>query len=192
MNTIAYLRRNCLVRDDLPVCLNHLNLVGYGAEIGVGEGLFSAHILKHWLGKRLFSIDPWKCYDNYDDVTNLAQEEQNKVYREARAKLKPFGRRSKIIRQFSHQAAPKFINYLFDFIYLDANHSYEYIKEDINLWWPRLNYGGVLAGHDYLTEENQWADFGVKKAVDEFVQARQIPLHITMESHWRSWMIVKM
>ena len=35
-----------------------------------------------------------------------------------------------------------------DFVFLDANHKYEYIKEDIELWYPKLKKGGIFSGHD--------------------------------------------
>lgn len=52
----------------------------------------------------------------------------------------------------------------FDLIFLDAMHTYEDVKSDIQMWWPRLRSGGVMAFHDYGHD-----DFpGVKKAVDEW------------------------
>lgn len=51
----------------------------------------------------------------------------------------------------------------FDFIFLDAMHTYESVKEDIERWWPRVKTGGIMAFHDY-----GHSDFpGVKRAVDE-------------------------
>ena len=51
----------------------------------------------------------------------------------------------------------------FDFVFLDAMHTYEDVKADIERWWPRVRSGGVMAFHDYGHH-----DFpGVKQAVDE-------------------------
>lgn len=51
----------------------------------------------------------------------------------------------------------------FDMIFLDANHTYESVKQDIEMWYPRVKTGGVFATHDY-----GHGDFpGVKSAVDE-------------------------
>lgn len=55
------------------------------------------------------------------------------------------------------------LNEEFDMIFLDAMHTYEDVKADIERWWPSLVDGGVMAFHDY-----GHADFpGVKRAVDE-------------------------
>jgi len=63
----------------------------------------------------------------------------------------------------------------FDFIFIDANHDYPHVKEDIKLWLPKVKPGGFLSGHDYIN----WA--GVKKAVDELLpDAEQVSV--------RSWL----
>eukprot|EP00557_Chaetoceros_sp_GSL56_P007280 CAMPEP_0176489726 /NCGR_PEP_ID=MMETSP0200_2-20121128/7460_1 /TAXON_ID=947934 /ORGANISM="Chaetoceros sp., Strain GSL56" /LENGTH=140 /DNA_ID=CAMNT_0017886923 /DNA_START=430 /DNA_END=849 /DNA_ORIENTATION=+ len=40
-------------------------------------------------------------------------------------------------------------NNFYDFIYLDGDHSYMGVKQEIPLYWSKLKRGGVLAGHDY-------------------------------------------
>jgi predicted O-methyltransferase YrrM len=51
----------------------------------------------------------------------------------------------------------------FDMIFLDANHEYEAVKQDIKTWWPRIKTGGIIAFHDYGHDDYK----GVKRAVDE-------------------------
>ena len=36
-----------------------------------------------------------------------------------------------------------------DFVYIDANHNYECVKEDIEHWYPKVKVGGIIAGHDF-------------------------------------------
>mgnify|MGYP001594389417 CR=1 FL=1 len=50
-----------------------------------------------------------------------------------------------------------------DFIFIDASHDYEFVKLDLEYWWPKLKKGGVFAGHDYF-----WSPDGVGRAVNEF------------------------
>jgi hypothetical protein len=47
-----------------------------------------------------------------------------------------------------------------DFVYIDASHEYEDIKNDILNWLPKVKNNGILAGHDF-----SWDD--VSKAVKE-------------------------
>ncbi len=60
-------------------------------------------------------------------------------------------------------ATEKWVADEYDMIFIDAMHTYEDVKADINRWWPRVRSGGVLVGHDYRHH-----DFpGVEKAFDE-------------------------
>lgn len=47
------------------------------------------------------------------------------------------------------------------YVFIDASHRYEDVSADIDAWWPLIQPGGVLAGHDY-----QWSE-DVRRAVDE-------------------------
>ena len=48
-----------------------------------------------------------------------------------------------------------------DFVFIDAAHDYESVKQDIKAWLPKVKKGGVIAGDDFST----WPD--VAKAVNE-------------------------
>lgn len=50
----------------------------------------------------------------------------------------------------------------FDFVFLDADHSYAAVKADIAAWRPKVEPGGWLCGHDYGKVQ-----YGVTEAVDE-------------------------
>ena len=50
-------------------------------------------------------------------------------------------------------------------VYIDGNYAYDFVKRDIQLYWPLIEEGGFLCGHDYgLTIPQQ---DGVKPAVAE-------------------------
>jgi len=50
-----------------------------------------------------------------------------------------------------------------DYLYVDADHSYEGCLSDLRLWWPHLKTGGLIAGDDY--DDPRW---GVTQAWDQF------------------------
>ena len=54
----------------------------------------------------------------------------------------------------------------FDWVYIDGNHLYEYVKEDLEVSLRKTKAGGLITGDDYT--EGGWWEGGVKKAVDEF------------------------
>lgn len=66
------------------------------------------------------------------------------------------------MKMTSEQASKCFPDESLDFVFLDADHSYQAVKKDIELWLPKVKVGGVLAGHDFCVA---WP--GVIQAVDE-------------------------
>ena len=63
--------------------------------------------------------------------------------------------------QMTSLAAAAALPSALDYVFLDAAHDYESIRDDIAAWWPKITPGGWLAGHDYTDAE------GVRRAVDE-------------------------
>jgi predicted O-methyltransferase YrrM len=65
----------------------------------------------------------------------------------------------------------------FDFIYIDADHSYSQVLVDLE-WYDWLRSGGILAGHDF--DEGHP---GVKRAVEDKFSGRiQVGIHSTIWS----------
>ena len=168
-------------RDELPALLNARGLLGRGAEIGVKIGNYSDELLSNWKGAELVSIDPWLSADpeEYVDRSNVSQQEFDRFYEQTRERLARHGDRSTIWRMTSVEAAAKVPDHSFDFVYIDARHDYESVKEDLEAWCAKVRPGGILAGHDYVDGDLPEGEFYVKSAVDEFFGARDIPVHGT-------------
>jgi SAM-dependent methyltransferase len=156
------------------------------AEIGVQSGEFSEKLLKSKVLNKLYLIDCWTYQYNYIDIANIEDEQQKILYEYVLKKFEGEPRVS-IIKKFSNQACNLFENDSFDFIYIDADHSYEAVKNDINIWYDKLKDGGILAGHDYVNGLLPEGEFGVKQAVDEFVKEYNKTLYLTNEDNWKSW-----
>jgi predicted O-methyltransferase YrrM len=54
-----------------------------------------------------------------------------------------------IINMESKHASAEIADDSLDFIFIDANHSYNSVLEDITLWTPKVKEGGIISGHDY-------------------------------------------
>jgi hypothetical protein len=71
-----------------------------------------------------------------------------------------------------------------DVVYIDGSHKYEDVVKDIESFWPTVDVGGFLCGHDYMRD---WP--GVTKAVDEFVSGHALSRPRRFEDG--SWLISK-
>lgn len=195
-------------REDIALLLNELNLVGTAVEVGVFRGEFARLLLERWKGRKLILVDPWRHLGDYLDSWNLSDEETEENYRITLSVLSEFKNRVDILRMKSEEAAPFVPDNSCDFIHIDANHSYEAVKRDLELWYPKLRAGGVMSGHDYFdamadehlepirTDESErlpkkvLTSYGVRSAVDEFVAPLNVTLSITSE-HEPMWYFIK-
>lgn len=172
-------------RIELPQALMRLGLNGFGVEIGVDGGAFSQTLVEGSKLQHLFAVDIWR---------RRGPEGSQLKYLEACNKLAPFRTRVSIIRMMSVDAAEIFRNEFFDFVYIDANHEYQAVVDDIAAWWPKLKAGGVFAGHDYWLGRPKGSSNGVQEAVDEFAARYNLALHITTDNAKRengSWITQK-
>ena len=180
-------------RAELPFVLNRRGLVGCGVEVGVKQGEFSEHLLRHWKGRHLISVDPWRTFaaDSYVDIANVPQDVHDGFMRETTERLLPFGARSTIWRATSREAAGVIPRHSLDFVYIDARHDYPSVLEDLEDWWDKVRPGGILCGHDYLDGFYATAgEFGVKTAVNEFFGRLGLPVHATLlDTPCVSWMV---
>lgn len=174
-------------RVELATMLNDMGLVGNGVEIGVAHGDFSFPFLDIWKGT-LYQVDVWKQLprDQYVDGCNISNDDQERLYQYVCDTGKKYNGRAIPIRMLSKEAADSFSDGFFDFIYIDANHKYEPVLEDMNLWWPKIKKGGVFAGHDYMDASTAAGEYGVKSAVDKFAKDNNLKLNLVNEP-WASW-----
>ncbi len=166
---------------------------GVAAEIGVLNGDFSLLSLEYAKPKEYHMVDRWKVTDSpADSVYNQIQME--KMYRGVKEKFNRFERDDggipdvTIHRKFSRDAVTAFSDEYFDWVYIDRNYTYEGIREDLALWWPKVKPGGILAGHDYH-EKVPWIK--VKKGVDDFLKENDLGLKFISQSPYPDWAVEK-
>jgi hypothetical protein len=159
-----------------------------GAEIGVLTGKMSEALLRGNEKLRLNMIDSWEgdgaayATDTKDYIAALNQQMQDSNFKDAVRAVEFTKDRTEIYPMRSVDAAFAFQSNALDFVFIDADHSYEGCKADIEAWWPKVKPGGWLCGHDY--ENTDYPQFGVKRAVDEFVAAHNLTLEIGENFTW--------
>lgn len=119
----------------------------------------------------LYAVDHWRGSAVERDTfhQSAAWEDGDHAYLEFCENLWDHIQSGKVIpvRLASKNAAKFFYNHGIkaNTLFIDAGHTYPEVKEDIDLWLPLVENGGILCGHDYYHEGGIWD--GVRKAVDE-------------------------
>jgi predicted O-methyltransferase YrrM len=76
-----------------------------------------------------------------------------------------------------------------DLIYIDADHTYLGVREDLINYWPKVKEGGIIFGDDYMLKsdgprESDGYQPEVARAVDEFVRANKLSVNILENNFW--------
>jgi hypothetical protein len=151
------------------------------AEIGVYMGDFSYLILDIVKPKKLYLIDPWKFFDDekYKDTLygkNLAisQSKMDKRYEYVAKRFKKEIKSGQIeiIRDTSEEAMQKLEDISLDWVYIDGNHSFDFVSKDLELSYSKVKKNGYITGDDY--EDFEWYKTDVIKAVDKFCIEKEI------------------
>jgi predicted O-methyltransferase YrrM len=177
----------------------------FGVEIGVSTGRYSLKLCEGIPGLRLYCVDPWKFYEGYveqhkpEDQKNL-----NNALRIAQERLQSYD--CEFVRKFSMDAVKGFRDETLDFVFIDGNHSYEYVIDDIREWSKKVKKGGIVAGHDYwnsadlkdglwikdMTPEEKIRLCQVKDAVNDLTKAEGIdPWFVCTGNKCPTWFWVK-
>jgi len=161
---------------------------GICVEVGTWEGSFSEGVLEVPGVTKLYCVDPYKHFENDeypDGMNSLSQEQFDNLFLDTSRKLTTkFGNRVEFIRKMSSDAATQFDDDSLDFVYIDGNHDYKYVLEDLNTWYPKIKPGGYLCGDDVYSRNladhdengnvkriwasNSWGHYGTYKALVDF------------------------
>lgn len=152
------------------------------AEIGVFAGDLSRRLLARRSDLNLLMIDSWaNTSDGYKDSqdyhSTLSAEAQEKFFQLASNVTAPFQDRRTIMRMDSKEAARAIPDKSLDLAFIDADHSYEGCKSDLEAYWPKVKPGGILSGHDYANDDWKFGPM-VKRAVDEFAAAKGLTVDL--------------
>lgn len=137
-----------------------VNLSIPGAELGVASGEFSRDILE-WGISRLYLVDAWTRLDQTGDG-GFDQEWHDDNLHKTKEKIEKYGDRAVILRGLTYQMASHIKDNSLGFVNVDADHSYNGVIRDINAWYPKLTFGGVMAFHDAYNDA-----YGVMQAVND-------------------------
>lgn len=155
---------------------------GTGAEIGVFWAHFSEVILKTFDPAKLYLVDPYhrlhgQTYPSWGPYTDQGRLRVADTLAAARAVADSAPGIVELRQQFSTEFLAEMPDASLDWVYLDAGHKYEMVRDDLAAILPRLKPDGVILGDDYFADPKA-AHGGVKQAVDEFAKAKGFDLTI--------------
>lgn len=169
-----------------------------GVEIGVEKGEYSEVLLEANPGLFLDSIDAWKAYRGYRDHTRQAKLDA--FYEETKQRLERFNKRVEIIKGFSMFKVEHYQDNSLDFVYIDGNHNFVNVAQDIHYWGRKVKPGGIISGHDYV-KHPKGVDIHVVQVVNAYTSAYRIKPWFVLGTNAekkgeirdknRSWMWVK-
>ena len=149
------------------------------AEVGVWKGDFSKKILDISEPSLLVLVDSWifdekirGCAPQVDGEEPLNQNYFDLAKQDTYSKFKN-KKNVHILELNSLDASSNYKNNFFDYIYIDAEHSYHAVINDLNVWYPKLKKNGVLFGDDYYWREED-DSLSLHKAYQEFISKKNI------------------
>jgi predicted O-methyltransferase YrrM len=155
--------RNCQVVADRISMLEHLPKQGVVAEVGVAYGDFSQEILSRTQPTELHLIDlEQRWTDRFADRSDQVQ----------------------IHLGDSSETLATFPDGYFDWIYIDADHSYEMVKKDTEVAKRKIKTDGLLVFNDYTIYDAFLAKpYGVPKTVHELCREENWEMtHLALQS----------
>jgi len=156
-----------------------------GVEIGVAGGEHAMSLFKSLNISKIYLIDPYEHYPEYYEGKlhyGVDQSELQTMEKLAKELLSEYSDKIVWIKEKS-SVGINLIKEEVDFVYIDGNHQYEYILEDINNYYPIVKQLGVLGGHDYYNGFQREHD-SVVNVVNSFVVEQNLQLRTEMPDWW--------
>ncbi len=142
-------------RED--VVKNHVPHGGVITEVGIAIGEFTELLLKELKPTKFHAIDLFPHENQFENYTlRFNHYIENGVM--------------EVHRGFSSEVLAEFPDKYFDYIYVDADHSYEGVVKDIQEVKNKIKRDGLIQFNDYTTfSVREMLPYGVKRAVNEFL-----------------------
>lgn len=153
---------NCeeLYKEQVEKVQGHARFVEVGAWRGKSAAFMAVEIINSGKDIDFHVVDSFQGSKEHQDEAVI---KEGTLQDEFFANLAPIKDYLFVWAMPSLQAVDNFADQSVDFVYIDASHEYEDVKDDIQAWLPKVKPGGLLAGDDYYIYP------GVKKAVDELL-----------------------
>lgn len=214
MNTVEYLEKKFgphngnphklkgFMREDMYKMFAELGFTT-GVEIGVEKGKNAQTMFEIIPNLKLYGVDsyrehPQASYAYHAKIRNWDEKYLENCKEQCLGRMK--GRNFTLLQGFSEDMVKKIEDNSLDFVYLDGDHSYDFVMQDLIAWGRKLKKGGIMSGHDYYIEKStQSRRAKVRRALDDYTSVHGIKFYTTDENHaellgdvYPSWFWVKL
>ena len=155
-------------------------------EVGVWKGDFSKQIWSISNPNLLVLVDSWTfdekvrgCAPQVSGEEPLSQNFFDQAKKDTYDKFENV-QNVNILDLNSLEASSKYQDNFFDYIYIDAEHTYKAVTKDLEVWYPKLKKNGTLFGDDYYWREED-DTLSLHRAYQEFIQ----------KNHIKKWCVFK-
>jgi hypothetical protein len=149
---------------------------GRCAESGVWNGGFSGVILEVTQPSELTLIDPWDLLSAQDEDEWTHKKHQNHEFMRGMFENVSMNYSHlpnvSIRKGFSAEVLETFPDNYFDWLYIDGNHLYEFVRKDVEVSFRKVRPGGIIAGDDFFWKKDGRTH--VKEAVLDAMKDRGI------------------
>ncbi|MCR4324232.1 MAG: class I SAM-dependent methyltransferase [Candidatus Curtissbacteria bacterium] len=214
MNTVEYLEKKFgphkdnphrlegFLREDMYRLFSELGFTT-GVEVGTEKGKNAQTMFEIIPNLKLYGVDAYKHHPqashmyhaklrNWDD--KWFQDCKNQCLKRMN------GKNFTLLQGFSENMADKMEDNSVDFVYIDSDHSYDSVMQDIIKWGRKVRKGGIMSGHDYFFDNDKSGRrVKVTQAINDYTSVHGIRFYITDEKHYEakgdiypSWFWVKL
>ncbi|MBM4070484.1 MAG: class I SAM-dependent methyltransferase [Planctomycetes bacterium] len=119
------------------------------------------------LGGALYCVDTWRGNDNVEWHQQLARTHD--LFNTFRHNVGVFGATPTVkpLLMTSLDAARIFADETADLVFIDGDHAYQGVKQDIEIWRRKVRQGGILCGHDCEGRTDEFGEERVRRHCDE-------------------------
>jgi len=127
------------------------------AEVGIGYGAHAKQILKNTSVEKIYLIDPMKYYPNdrfADDIMNTVPMIPNNQFNELHECITRYlsDYKEKVVwfrKESTSITTDEIPDQSLDCVFIDGNHEYQYVLDDLHFWSKKIRPGGQILGDDY-------------------------------------------
>ena len=154
-------------------------------EIGLGCGKTIRYLVKNIIEPnfKFHGIDP---YEKYDELHTKGLRHPESFFKENMKELINTVKDDRFIfyNEYSHNMVQHFENDSIDIVFIDGNHTYKYVLQDMKDWYSVVRIGGILAGHDYYPLGKNHSYRQVGEAVEQFCKNNNIEFSTASDHVW--------